>query len=405
MAVVDSEAPPARIPFADAEVCLEARRAAARVLASGWLTTGPEVAAFEEEFAEAVEAPHAVAVSSCSAAIELALRALGLPEGAKVLTSAMTFCGAVHAIVHAGLRPVLADVDPVTMMPDPRTVAEAADRAGGVDAMVVLHFAGHPAPVTDLALAAGLPLERVIEDAAHALGTRTADRPVGSISAATCFSFYATKNLPIGEGGMVTTGDPAIAEEIRRTRSHGMSRDAWRRYLPGVSTWRYDVDTLGIKANMTDLQAAIGRAQMLEFPAWQRRRASLARRYQRVLSDVPGIRVPATPEAGTHAWHLFVIQIDPSFGIHRDVVLSRLSQVGIDCSVHFIPIHHQTYYQRMLGYGLHLPAVDELFTKILSLPLYPALSDASVDRVCGEIERLGVSAPAPGDKIRIGARP
>src|SRR6266540_37349 len=229
---VENERGPARrIPFARAEICEEARAASARVLESGWLTTGPEVVAFEREFAEWVHAGNAVAVASCTAAIELALRALGLPRGAKVLTSTMTFCGAVHAIVHAGLVPVLADV-------------------------------------------AGLPLGRVVEDAAHALGTLVGTRPVGTVSAATCFSFYATKNLPIGEGGMVTTDDPAIADHVRRARLHGMSRDAWKRYLPG-STWRYDVGVAGLKANMTDLQAAIGRAQLRRFAGWQDRRAQL----------------------------------------------------------------------------------------------------------------------------------
>ena len=173
----------------------------------------------------------------------------------------MTFCGAVHAIVHAGHVPVLTDIDPVTLLVTPATVAESVRRVGGVDAMVILHYAGYPAPVSALAEAAELPLARVVEDAAHALGTSVDDVPVGSISAATCFSFYATKNLPIGEGGMVTTDDEELADTVGQMRLHGMSRDAWKRYLPGAS-WRYDVDTDGIKANMTDVQAAVGRAQL-----------------------------------------------------------------------------------------------------------------------------------------------
>jgi dTDP-4-amino-4,6-dideoxygalactose transaminase len=378
-----------RIAFASTDVCLEARRAAADVLESGWLTTGPEVAAFEEEFAAFVEARRAVAVSSCSAAIELSLLALHLPPGARVLTSAMTFCGAVNAIMHAGLQPVLVDVNPVTMMPDPETTAEAVARAGGAEAMVVLHFAGYPAPVVELAEAAGLGLDRVVEDAAHALGTSVGDRPVGSISAATCFSFYATKNLPIGEGGMVSTDDPSVAEEILKSRLHGMSRDAWRRYTPGRQSWRYDVEVAGLKANMTDLQAAIGRAQMLKFAGWQGRRASLAERYQRQLSTIPGVTVPRSPAVGTHAWHLFVIQLEPTFGMDRDAVASGLSDAGIDCSVHFIPIHHQTFYRRSLDLAaVRLPAVEELFTRILSLPLYPALREGSVDRICRAIAEL-----------------
>jgi dTDP-4-amino-4,6-dideoxygalactose transaminase len=383
-----------RVPFAYAEVCEEAREAAARVLASGWLTTGPEVASFEEEFAREVGAGDAVAVSSCTAAIELSLRALGLPPGAKVLTSTMTFCGAVHAIVHAGLRPVLVDVDPLTLMPDVDTTARAAAQAGGVDAMVVLHFGGFPAQVEALAEAAGIGLHRVVEDAAHALGAWVGDRPVGALSAATCFSFYATKNLPIGEGGMVTTDDQALADYVRRARLHGMSLDAWKRYLPGAS-WRYDVDVAGLKANMTDLQAAIGRAQLRRFPAWQERRAALSEQYDRLLSDVPGIRLPARPHEGVHAWHLYVVQVEPEAGRTRDDVIERLGQAGVGSSVHFIPIHHQTYFRNLLGVGPgDLPAADLASTRILSLPLNPTLSDAQVEFVCRVIEEACASPRA-----------
>jgi dTDP-4-amino-4,6-dideoxygalactose transaminase len=382
-----------RIPFATSVISEEARDAVARVLASGWVTTGPEVVEFEREFAAGVGADHAVAVSSCTAAIELALRALRLPTGARVLTSTMTFCGAVHAIVHAGLQPVLVDVNTDTLMPDAATVAEAAQRAGGVHAMVVLHFAGHPAPVAEMAEAAGLSLDRVIEDAAHALTTLVGDRPVGTISAATCFSFYATKNLPIGEGGMVTTMDPHIADFVRRARLHGMSRDAWRRYLPG-SAWRYTVEMPGLKANMTDVQAAIGRAQLRHLADWQERRAEIAGQYDRRLRDIDGIRTAARPSAGRHAWHLYVAQIGPEFAMDRDRVIAELAERGVDCSVHFIPLHHQPYFLRMLGGHLasEFPVADAVFPQIVSLPLHPSLTDQEVDRVCDAIADVGAEA-------------
>jgi dTDP-4-amino-4,6-dideoxygalactose transaminase len=380
---------PRRIPFARGEICDEGRQAAARVLESGWLTTGPEVVAFEREFAEWVQAGDAVAVASCTAAIELALRALGLPRGAKVLTSTMTFCGAVHAIVHAGLVPVLADVDPVTLCSDAAACAAASRRVGGVDAMVVTHYAGFPAPVEELAEAAGLPLGRVVEDAAHALGTLVGTRPVGTVSAATCFSFYATKNLPIGEGGMVTTDDPAIADHVRRARLHGMSRDAWKRYLPG-STWRYDVGVAGLKANMTDLQAAIGRAQLRRFAGWQDRRAQLASRYDQGLAGIPGLRLPARPARGRHAWHLYAVQVEPEFGLGRDDLVAALDDRGVSCSVHFIPVHHFQYFKELLDAGLagHHPRADAAFERVLSLPLYPGLAPADVDHVCELIAGL-----------------
>ena len=384
------------IPFARTVVTREAIDAVTGVLGSGWLTTGPEVVEFEKEFAALVDAPEAVAVASCTAALELALGALRLPPGAKVLTPTMTFCGAVNAIVHAGLTPVFADLDPATLMPSPETVRAAAVQARGVDAMVVLHYAGYPAPVTALAEAADLPLSRVVEDAAHAVGTVTPQGPVGGVSAATCFSFYATKNLPIGEGGMVTTADAEIADHVRRARLHGMSRDAWKRYLPGAS-WRYEVDTAGLKANLTDPQAAIGRAHLRAFPGWQARRAELAARYDAMLSGVRGVVRPPRPGRGegTHAWHLYVVRIMPDARSDRDAVLAGLTERGIGTSVHFIPNHQQPHFRRVLGLesGRYFPEADRVAEQILSLPLHPWLTDQDVDRVCEELASLA-SGPA-----------
>lgn len=378
-----------RIPFARTTIAPEAIEAACKVLSSGWVTSGPEVQEFERDLATWIGAEFAVAVSSCTAALEISLRALDLPPGAKVLTPTMTFCGAVQAIVHAGLTPVLVDVNPRTLMPDVQTTAAAADRDGPVDAMVVLHFAGYPAPVEELAAAAGLPLGRVIEDAAHALGTKVGDRAVGSISASTCLSFYATKNLPLGEGGMITTNDFALAERAQSIRLHGMSRDAWKRYLPG-SSWRYEVAIDGIKANMTDLQAAIGRAQLRHLSAWQQQRQELAQTYDRYLSDIEGIVTPAWPDNGVHAWHLYVIQLAPEFPLGRDEFIVRLAQRGIDCSVHFIPLHHQPYFQSVLGSHItrQFPAADAVFPRIVSLPFFAGMREDQVAYVCEGIAEL-----------------
>jgi perosamine synthetase len=252
--------------------------------------------------------------------------------------------------------------------------------------MLVVHYAGQPAQVEQLAAAAGVGLERVVEDAAHAVGTWVGERPVGTISAATCFSFYATKNLPIGEGGMVTTADPRLAGYVQRARLHGMDRDAWKRYRPG-SAWRYEVDLVGLKANMTDLQAAIGRGQLLHLRAWQRRREELARRYDRQLAGITGIRVPARPADGRHAWHLYVIGLDPA--IDRDTVMRELARRGVSCSVHFTPLHQLACYRHLAGPGEGwLPNADAAAGSILSLPLYPSLSDRQLDLVCRELASL-----------------
>jgi dTDP-4-amino-4,6-dideoxygalactose transaminase len=379
-------APPAAssasVPFTKPEVSPEAADALSRVLASGWLTTGPECLEFERELAARTGARHAVSVSSCTAAIEIGLRALRLPPGARVLTSALTFCGVVHAIVNAGLQAVLVDVDAETLMPDEETTAAAVRRSGPADAMVVLHYGGHPAPVERLADAAGLPLSRVVEDAAHALGARVGEREVGAISAATCFSFYATKNLPIGEGGMLTTDDPELAEFARRARLHGMSSDAWRRYQPGAR-WRYSVEVAGIKANLTDLQAALGRAQLRHFDAWQERRADLAGLYDRCLAQLDGLTLPARPATGRHAWHLYVVRVGAELGLGRDRLLEVLAERDVHCSVHFIPVNRLPYFASMLPPGAAgtLPVTEAVFDQVLSLPLYPGLTDHQVARV------------------------
>jgi dTDP-4-amino-4,6-dideoxygalactose transaminase len=372
------------VPFADCYITAEAQAAAIRVLQSGWVTTGREVLAFEAEFADRVGAGHAVAVSSCTAGIELALRSLGLPPGSLVLTSTLTFCGAVQAIVHAGLLPVLVDVDVETGMPTPETVRAAVRSCGRPAAMTVVHWAGDPADVPALAAAARLPLDRVVEDAAHAIGTSAGATPIGSGSAAACFSFYATKNLPLGEGGMVTADDPDRAAWLRRSRLHGMSADAWRRYLPGGS-WRYDVAEAGLKANLTDIQAAMGRAQLGHLTAWQRRRAEIAARYDKQLADLPGIRLPHRPDpvGGTHAWHLYPVRLQPSVGLSRDELGARLAERGVGTSVHFIPVHQLTYFRQvaLIPPG-GMTGADALFEQLLSLPIYPRLTDVQVDAVC-----------------------
>ncbi|MFJ1967483.1 DegT/DnrJ/EryC1/StrS family aminotransferase [Streptomyces sp. NPDC087903] len=377
------------IPFAATWISPEARRAARRVLASGWVTTGPETELFEDEFAAHLGARHAVAVSSCTAALELALRALRLPVGAPVLVPAVTFCGAVQAVLHARLRPVLVDVDPRTGQVNAATVARAARVCGCPRAMMVLHYAGAPAPVAELAEAARLPLTHIVEDAAHALGTSVDDQPVGSLSRAACFSFYATKNLPIGEGGMVTTDDSEFARWIRRARLHGMSADAWRRNTTG-GNWRYSVEEAGLKANMTDVQAAVGRAQLRHLDDWQIRRHALAAQYDAALASLAGIEPLDVPASGRHARHLYVVRVEEEYGTGRDELIDRLAEHGIGTSVHFEPLHHMPYFRdTAITPPGGLPGADALFPRLLSLPLYPHLTDSEVDRVCTELARLG----------------
>lgn len=378
-----------QIPFARTVIGPEARAAVERVLESGWVTTGQEVVDFEREFADYVGAARGVAVSSCTAGIELALRGLGLPPGSRVLMSTDTFCGAAGAISHAGLVPVLTDVDPRSALPTEDNIRAAVREVGGVSAMVVVHLAGHPVDVEAAAAAAGLGLDRVIEDAAHALGTEVGSRRVGSISRATCFSFYATKNLAIGEGGMVTTSDDEFADTLVSTRLHGMSRDAWRRYVPGAG-WRYDVAVDGLKANLTDVQAAIGRAQLRRFSADQARRVEVAARYDAQLVGLESLSLPPRPMSGRHAWHLYAVRIGAQFPVSRDELIDRLTALGIGSSVHFIPLHQLTWHlNHCVVPSGGLPGADEVFGGTLSLPFDQNLTDDDVDEVCAALWQIG----------------
>jgi len=373
------------VAFAACRITPEARNAAMAVLESGWVTTGPLTFDFERTFADWVGASDAVAVSSCTAAIELSLRALRLRPGTAVLTPTLTFCGAVQAIVHARLQPVLVDVDVATLTLSPEAVSAAASRSRP-GAMVLQHHAGYPAPVPELTEAAGLPSWAVVEDAAHALGSAVGSQAVGTVSGATCFRSYPTKNPPIGEGGAITTADPSLAEALRAARQHGMSHDAWGRYGPSGS-WRYTVATDGMKANFTDVQAAIGSAQLTRLDDWQARRAELADRYDRALADVDGITLPPRPTAGQHAWHLYVARVGHGYRLTRDHLVSALAERGVGTSVHFIPVHHFPYFRQLLG-APSLPVADRVFRGLISLPMHPHLTDADVDYVCGLIADL-----------------
>jgi dTDP-4-amino-4,6-dideoxygalactose transaminase len=365
------------VPFTIPSVSGEVSDAVVKVLDSGWITTGPQTAAFEQEFADHLGAAHVVAVASCTTALELSLRALGLPPGSAVLTPSLTFCGAINAILHAGHRPVLVDIDEDTLVPSPETVAAAARRCDPA-AMIVQNQGGYPVDVPALAAAAGLDRTRVVEDAAHGPGAARGGKRVGSESFAACFSFYATKNMPIGEGGAVASGDQEFADRVRAMRMHGMSKDSWKRYLPGGS-WRYDVKTVGLKANMTDVQAAIGRAQLAALPGWQERRAAIVARYDAALRDVPGLVLPQRNLDGIqHAWHLYQVRVRD-----RDAVSADLEAAGVATSVHFIPANQMTAYQEILGAEecAQVPVTDRVGEELLSLPLYPGLTDDGLDRV------------------------
>jgi dTDP-4-amino-4,6-dideoxygalactose transaminase len=380
------------LPFYAPDVGEEEIREVTEALRSGWLTTGPRVQRFEEEFAAAVGAPAAAAVNSGTAALHVSLATLGIGPGDAVITSPLTFASSAHVIEHVGARPIFADVDPDTLNVDPEAVRRAikqaeADGAWPVRAILPVHLHGHPCDMDALAQVAADHGLAVVQDAAHALGSAWRGQSVGGPMAGlppgslTCFSFYATKNVTTGEGGMLT-GDPAIVDEARTWVLHGMSRDAWRRYSSDGS-WHYDVVHAGFKYNMTDPAAALGLVQLRRLPEFQARRCQIVDRYADAFAALPEIELPHVRPQAEHAWHLYVIRLSQDrLRIDRDRFIEELRRRNIGTSVHFIPIHLFSYYRDRYGFQPEdFPVADAEYRRMVSLPLYPRMADRDVDDV------------------------
>lgn len=348
---------------------------------SGWLTTGPKVGLFEKKIAQHVGAHYAVAVNSCTAGLHLALAAAGVGPGDEVVTSPYTFAATGEAILYLGARPVFADIDPLTLNIDPDRLTRALTRS--TRAIIPVHIAGLACDMKAIMSIARKRRIPVIDDAAHALGTEIGRRAIGAIADMTCFSFYATKNLTTGEGGMVTFDDRRMAERVRRLSLHGLTRDAWKRYSRAGS-WRYDIVELGYKYNMTDVAAAIGLAQLTKFDRMQRRRRQIARRYTRLLAGEAAYETPVEIPGTTHAWHLYILRVNPGvLRIGRGAVIEALRDRGIGTSVHFQPLHLFSFYRKTFGYRRGaFPITERESARAISLPLYPGLSDAAVNRIC-----------------------
>jgi len=362
-------------------------RAVVETLESGWITTGPKTKSFEDEFARYFGVRNAVSVNSCTAALHLSLDAISLKEGDEVLVPTLTFTATAEVVTYFKAKPVLVDVDPVHF----NLSLEDAERkiTSKTRCIIPVHFAGHACPmdpILDLAKANHLT---VIEDAAHAIPAKYKGRNVGTLSAMTAFSFYATKTLATGEGGMVTTDDDSLADRVRLMRLHGMSRDAWKRYRAD-GNWRYEIIEAGYKYNLTDLQAALGLVQLSRCGEMWRSRARIARRYTEALDSKDAFHTLPVASDVQHAWHLFVILVDPStLRIHRDQVIEELRERGIGTAVHFIPLHLHRYYQENWGYRAgDFPVAEDYFDRCISLPIYPGMTDEDITQVIGGLEEI-----------------
>lgn len=356
-------------------------------LRSGWIAKGPKTMDFEQQFAEYVGAKYAVALNSCTAALHLALVAAGIGEGDEVLTTPMTFASSANVVIHTGAKPVLVDIDPITMNIDPKKIREKiSPRTKGI---IPVHIAGHPCELDEIMEIAREHNLFVLEDAAHAVYTQYKGKMIGSIGDATAFSFYATKNLVTGEGGMLTTNNEALYNKIRILSTHGMSRNAWNRYAQAGS-WYYEILEPGYKDNMSDIMAGLGLSQLAKLERMQGIRQELVEYYNAEFGKMSELEVPVELDYARHAWHLYIIKLNlDKLSIDRGNFVEQLKEENIGTSVHFIPLHKHPYYRDTFGYKEgDFPVAEGVFERIISLPLYPKMSMQDASDVVEAVRRI-----------------
>ncbi len=375
------------LPFARPDITEAEVDAVARALRSGWVTTGPETKAFEQEFAAYLGGGvQAIAVNSATAGLHLALEAIGIGPGDEVIAPTLTFTATVEVARYLGADARLVDVDAATLNIDPARIEAAITPR--TRAILPVHYGGlacDMAAIFDIARRHGL---QVVEDAAHALPTTTGGTLVGQLpSAAAVFSFYANKTMTTGEGGMVVTRDEALAARMRVMRLHGISRDAFDRFSSRTPAWYYEIVAPGFKYNLTDTAAAMGRVQLQRLPGFVQRRQQLAARYLHELGDLPLVLPADAPAGDAHAWHLFVIRLRDDARVTRDAVIQALSDAGIGTSVHYVPLHRQPYWRdRYALTPAQFPVAEQAYQRMLSIPLFTAMGDDEQTRVIAALK-------------------
>ena len=380
-----STPPELQVPFHRASIGEEEVQAVSEVIRSGWLTMGPKTFEFEKEFAKYVGAQHAVAVSTGTAALHLSLEAAGIGAGDEVLLPTTTFTATAEAVTYLRARPVLVDIEPVTMNMDPEDAARRI--TSKTRAIIPVHLGGQPCDMDEIHTLARMHHLRVIEDAAHALPSEYRGKRVGQISEFTCFSFYATKTLTSGEGGMITTDNSTVADRMRLMRLHGIERDAWKRYRADGS-WFYEVLEAGFKYNLTDFQSAMGLVQLAKCDRMKQAREAVAQRYSDAFSSFDELVVPTVLPDRRTSWHLYALRLRlDRLSLDRNNFVQALHRHGVACSVHFIPLHLHPYYQRVYGYQIgDYPRAEQEYHSCFSLPIYPGMTDREINHVVGAVQ-------------------
>ena len=387
------------LPFALPSISEEGIEEVVKVLRSGWITSGPKVKEFEDKFSAFVNSPFSIALNSATAGLHLALEAIGMTDKDAAITSSVTFTATVEVICYFKAEPILTDVDPISNVMTPQTLEAIIAKECRFDgqtlfhkktgkrvkAVLPVHLAGYTCDMEGLISVAKKYHLCVVEDAAHAFPAKHKDKMIGSWGNFTVFSFYATKGITTGEGGMVTTTDPEMAERIRLMRLHGINRDAYNR--PG---WYYEVLEAGYKYNLTDIAAAIGISQLNESGYFWKRRTEIAQYYIDNFSGIPGLTLPPLDPFGGHSWHLFRIELEPSLAkVSRDQLVIDLRERNIGTSLHFIPIYKHPYYIKNFSFDpLAYPNAETMYAKTVSLPLFAGMSDEDVQDVVDAVKDI-----------------
>ncbi len=383
------------LPFALPEIGEDDIAEVVDTLRSGWITTGPKAKRFEADFkawlgdeGDNTDGLHCVAVNSATAGLHLALEALGIGPGDEVITTTHTFTATAEVVRYLGADVRLVDIDPATLNIDPGAIEAAITPR--TKAIMPVHYAGLAADMPAILAIAQRHGLKVVEDAAHALPTTSAGRRVGTLdSAATVFSFYANKTITTGEGGMLVTRDAALAKRAQVMRLHGMSRDAFDRFTATVPSWYYEIVAPGFKYNLTDIAAALGIHQLKRLSAFQVRREQIAQAYNEAFADLPLILPPQAAPGDKHAWHLYVLRLGAGLAMSRDAFIERMYAAGIGCSVHYIPLHLHPYWRERYHLAAEqFPHSQQAYERMVSIPLYTAMTDADVQRVIRTVREI-----------------